>query len=166
MKVFFLSIFLLLSAVVFSQELVDYELHPDLSLKMPVDSEEAEDPVQKYSMGLLDQGYLVVVRTDKDHDKLLQPGKTDYTKYFEGLKNGMVKKAQGELVEDTFAEIDGEKVILLKYHAVIEGEKRLVECYAFLYKKATYLLQFISAIPQSEEFRKSKIAIVESVDMK
>ena len=166
MKTIIYSIILLLSFSGFSQELFLYDFDQNLSMNVPEDSGEYEMSGQTFIKGSIGDGTFVISKTNKGHEKLSLDGKSDLSRFFQGIKDGIIKASKGKILKDATTEIDNEKVLNFSYSMEIDGQQKIVDSYIFIWKKFTYTIQFVSSEIESENFKATKKQILDSIDLK
>ncbi|RZJ67168.1 MAG: hypothetical protein EOO50_06500 [Flavobacterium sp.] len=166
MKTFLFPLILLFTLNGFSQELFQYDIDENMSMLVPDDSGEGEMSGQTFIRGSIGDDTFIISKTSKGLDKLNLDKNPDLTKFYEGVKGGILKSSRGRVVKDTMVEIDGHKVLNFVYSMQVEGQPKVVDSYIWVYKKLTYTIQFVSPEVESENFKTTRKQILESIDLK
>ncbi|WP_026704366.1 hypothetical protein [Flavobacterium soli] len=164
MKKILLILFFALSNSSFAQELFLYEFDETLTLEIPDDAEEGELQDVTFVRGLIDDGYITVTK-DKLTTGVVDLKDFNNEAFFEGIKNGVLKKSKGAILKDAIMEIDGVKVLHLTFSLEMEKELKVVEMFAFVKKHSSYLIQLLEFKKDSDTFKTTKERIVNSINI-
>lgn len=166
MKKIIYVIILLYSITGFSQEPMLYDEDPNISLLIPEDSEEGETKDQTFIRGSIGEDVFIFSKSNKDFEKLAANENEEMPKFYKGMKDGMIKATKGKIIKDVMVKIDDHEVVNFVYSIQVEGQTKVVDNYFFFYKKFAYSIQFLSPEKESEDFKKTKDQILQSIKFK
>ena len=165
MKYLLFTILFSFSIPGFSQELFLHEFDENLSLKIPDGSEEGELKGELFVRGSIGENVLVILKT-KGLAKLADGETPATSKFFQGMKDGMIKGSKGSLIKEEVVSIKEVKSLNLVLLANVNGQPQLIESYIFIWDKFTYTLQFMSPEKEATNFTAVKTEILDSITLK
>lgn len=163
--------FLFLNLNSFGQEVFEHEFDENITIDVIEDSEEGEIPNGKFIKGTFGSEIIVYSRSDKGKEVLKNIDESGRIKFIEGMKNGVLKSTKGTLISETAPSTESYKVFSLenvklfsfKIVFEIEGQKKIVENFNFIYKDSVYTIQFMNDEANFEDNKEFRKQILESI---
>lgn len=158
------TLILLTSLKSFSQELFEYEFDKNISINVIDNSEESEIANGKFIKGTFENETVVYLKSKKKGLKNLNEKKLE--KLFDGIKDGALKSSKGNLISEDLVKINELDIFNYKYSAKLNGEKKIIENYVFLYNENIYTIQFMNNKDEFDKNTKFRRGIIESIKLK
>lgn len=147
MKKTFFTIILLACLNSYSQEVFEYDFDENLTINVIDNSDEGETSNGKFIKGSFGNETIIYMKYSKEGlDNLSQE---KLTKLFNGIKDGTIKSSKGKLISEKIIELNNLQTLNFKFSLELEGQAKLVENFAFIYKETVYTIQFMN---NEEEF--------------
>ena len=158
------TLILLTSLKSFSQELFEYEFDKNISINVIDNSEESEIANGKFIKGTFENETVVYLKSKKKGLKNLNEKKLE--KLFDGIKDGALKSSKGNLISEDLVKINELDIFNYKYSAKLNGEKKIIENYVFLYNENIYTIQFMNNKDEFDKNTEFRRGIIESIKLK
>ncbi|WP_108805588.1 hypothetical protein [Aquimarina sp. Aq107] len=158
------TLILLTSLKSFSQELFEHEFDKNISINVIDNSEEGEIANGKFIKGTFENETVVYLKSKKKGLKNLNGKKLE--KLFDGIKDGALKSSKGNLISEDLVKINELDIFNYKYSAKLNGEKKIIENYVFLYNENIYTIQFMNNKDEFDKNTEFRRGIIESIKLK
>lgn len=145
----------------FAQNVFEYEFDKNISINVLEDSEEGELPDGKFVRGVFDNEVFTFSSSNKAKDKAGTIN--EIVKLFQGVRDGNLKSLKGTLLNEETINRNDVKTFKYQIYFQIEGQKKILESYVFVYKNTLYMLQFINNEIEFEKLNTFRKSIVETV---
>lgn len=164
MRYFFLAFLLFSISNSFAQKLKRYEISKDLSIDFPENFQVIDTLKQRIVKGSIGNED-VMIMAQKDSLATIE-NQEDLLEYYEGVKNGIVEKAGGKLLEKENVKMKGLDLLKLRCKLKIRGEEKIWESLSLFLNNYTYSIVFLHSAETDNNFNDQKKKILASLELR
>jgi hypothetical protein len=166
MKKIIYVVLLFLNFTSYGQQVFEYEFDENITLNVLEETETAEIANGKYIRGTFENEVLIFLSSNKLKGKLGEKNETNFSKGFQGIKDGILKSTKGKIIYEENIKLNNVEISRSKIEFTLEGQNKIIDTYAFLYKEIIYTLQFMNNENEFDKLIEFRKGILNSIIFK
>jgi hypothetical protein len=153
-------IILLFTVNNYAQNLIEYKFSGSIfSINIPEGFDEYEASGQKYARSIIGDNVVLVSKSIEKNTVTIQ-NESNLIEYYNGIKRGISKSIVEDYLENNIIEVNGLKLLKLKYKMLIENNLKIFDTTIISLNDYTYSVMFISSPEEDFNFKQKRDEIL------